>query len=81
MYFDLFARSGGLRRTPVPLKCVEFPNISDEDLCQLLQALELRHHYAQRGLHSDCPFTEGEMVLYQALIVLASKRALDELGE
>ena len=79
-YFDWFVHGGEFRRTPVPLKCIEFPNIDDEDLCQLLRALELRHHYAQRGIWSDCPFTEAEMVLYRASIVLASQRALDELG-
>ena len=79
LYSSWFSHNDGFRHFPVPIECSDFPNISDEDLCWLLRTIELRHHYSQPGFHPNCPFTEGEMDLYQASIVLASKRALEGL--
>ena len=77
LYSSWFLHNDGFRHFPVPIECSGFPNISDEDLCWLLRTIKLRHHYSQPGFHPDCPFTEGKMDLYQASIVLASKRALE----
>ena len=80
LYERWFEHNNGFQWFPVPIECTDFPNISDEDLFYLLRAIERCHHYAQPGsYYCDCPFTEGEMKLYQSSIVLASKRALEGL--
>ena len=81
LYSNWFSHNNGSRQFPVPIECPDFPNVSDEDLFWLLRTIELRHHYAQPGFDPDCPFTEGEMDLFQASIILASKRALEGLDE
>ena len=79
LYATWFEHNKGYHRFPFPIECPGFPNVSDEDLFWLLRVIELRHHHTQPGSHYVCdnPFTEGEMDLFQASIVLASKRALE----
>ena len=82
LYSSWFVHNDGFPYFPFPIECSEFPNVSDEDLFWLLRAIERRHHYAQPGsYYCDHPFMEGEMDLYQASIVLASKRALEGLDK
>ena len=79
LYTTWLAHNNGALQFPVPIECAEFPNISDEDLWWLLRVIERRHHYNQPRFDPDHPFTEEELDLYRASIVLASKRALDGL--
>ena len=83
LYATWFEHNKGFHHFPFPIECPSFPNVSDEDLFWLLRVIELRHHHAQPGSYYICdnPFTEGEMDLFQASIVLASKRALEGLDK
>ena len=80
LYSTWYAHNNGILQFPVPIECTEFPNISDEDLFHLLRVIERRHHFNQPRFNPDHPFSERELELYRASIVLASQRALDGLS-
>ena len=80
LYSTWYAHNNGALQFPVPIECTKFPNISDEDLFHLLRVIERCHHFNQPRFDPDHPFTEGELELYRASIVLASQRALDGLS-